>query len=388
MKIAFFTDMILRQTHGVAVAIVDIANGLAKRGHMVYLFGPELRNRPEFLHPNVILRHCASVPTFFNDDVRFGLPFDLFVADFIRREKIEIIHLHTPGMLGLQAIAIAKLLHLPLVGTYHSFFAHPEYLEQIRLNNRLVEKLAWVMSNFYYNSCDLVICPSEGTKAELVAHNCKNEIRVIPHGIDASAFDNSRSRLVKKEFNRNGKLLLSVGRVSYGKNIIHLIECCALAFKGVPSLKLVLVGNGPLMQDVKRKIKDLNISDKVILTGAIRHEELVKSGIFGACDIFVTASRVETGPLVVLEAQANGMVCVMVKGKGMALVKDGINGYVVDSEDKEAFAGAIVSLVKDRKRYAKMKDATLREIKKYELPRIISQWENTYNKLKNSHLHR
>lgn len=381
MKIAFFTDTLLRQTHGIAVAIVELANELAKRGHSIYLFAPKPVNDAGLLHKNIILKECPSVSAFFNRDFRIALPFSLHVLNFIRSEGINILHLHTPLMLGVQAIIASKLLRLPLVGTYHSFFAHPEYLAQVKLKGRFVENLAWAVSNFYYNRCDRIICPAKGARDELIAHGCKRKITVIPHGIDMSVFDNSRAALVRKKFRKSGKFLLYVGRVSYGKNLPYLLECCALAFRKVQSLKLVLVGDGPLMAEIKEKVKELGIEGKVIFTGLIKHEELVKSGIFGACDIFVTASRTETGPLVVIEAQANGLVCVMVKGKGMSLVNNGINGYVVDPDDRQAFADAIISLVKNRKDYARMRKETLCEVKKFEISNVAKAWEKAYSEL-------
>lgn len=381
MRIAFFTDTFLPQLNGVVISVIGLAKKLADRGHEVYIVAPKFPGREQFSYRNITVLRRPSLPALIYEDFKFTLPFDPLLLKFIIDKKMDIIHFHTPIVLGLQAVLIAKILNLPLVGTFHTFFADPHYLKHIKLSNKVMERLAWKWSNSYYNRCDLVVCPSEGTRAELIAKKCKKPIKVIHHGIDLSVFDNTKSASVRKTYNGKGKLLLFVGRVAHEKNLPYLLECFALVLKKVPSAKLVIVGGGPQMPELKAKIRTLGISQKVILTGYIEHGKLVKSGIFGACDVFVTASTTETGPVSVLEAQANGLVCVSVKGKGMNLIKDGVNGYLVEPENKDAFAKAVVELLTNDAKYNRMKTATLREVKKYNLDRIIQVWEKTYREV-------
>lgn len=381
MRIAFFNDASLHQTNGVAVTIVGMAKELANRGHRIYIFTPKHQKEKELYHPNVIMKYCPAIPAFFNRDFGLTLPFDTRILNLIKDEKIELIHLHTPLILGLQAIVIAKLLRLPLVGTYHTFFAHSEYLKRVGLNNRLVEKIAWKVSNLYYNQCDLITCPSEGAKEELLAHKCRKVITVIPYGVDGSIFDNSKSSGIREKFGRKNTLLLSVSRIAPEKNVLSLIKCFSLVLKKISNAKLILIGGGPLLNKAREITRELGIENRVVITGQIEHDKLAKSGIFGACNLFVLASRTETGPLAVLEAQANGLVCVVAKGKGMKLVEDGVNGYIADPNDKQAFANAIVRLLTNRREYVRMKKATLHNIKKYEFAHVIDLWEKTYAKL-------
>ena len=385
MKIAFFTDMFLPQVNGPTTAIVDMAKKLADRGHQIYIIAPKFPKIHEFSYKNVAVRRCASVPAMIYKDLKLTSVFDPSILKLVKDNKIDIVHFHTPATLGLQAILVARILRLPLVGTFHGYFMDRALLRHAKLDYAFAENLAWRYSNFIYNRCDLVVCSSDKTKAELIARKLKSLIKVIPHGIDTSVFDNPKSASVKKAFNRNGKLLLFVGRVAHGKNILFLLDCLALVLRKIPTVKLVIVGSGPQLPEVKSKIKAVGIEKSVILTGEIKHEALVKSGIFGACDVFVNASEVETGPLTVLEAQANGLVCVSVKGKGMNLVKNNVNGYNVEVGDKKAFVNAIIELLTDKREYSRMKKATLKMVKKYELARIIEMWQKTYSKLLEEH---
>lgn len=381
MQIAFFTDTFLPQQNGIVTNVVDTAKKLADRGHKVFIVAPEFADAAPFNHTNVTLKRIISAPAFFYEGFKLSLPFSPSLFNFVIKNRVEVIHFHTPITLGMQAIIIAKLLNLPLVGTFHTFFAHPEYLKHIKLNHKIVENLAWRFSNSYYNRCDMVVCSSEATKSELIARKCTKPIRVIPLGIDFSAFRNDSASEIRSRYNKHGKLLLFVGRIAHEKNLPFLLECFARVLKKVPSVRLVIVGSGPQMPEVKAKVAALGITKSIIFTGVIPHEKLVKSGIFGACDVFVNASTTETGPLTVLEAQANGLVCVGLKGKGMDLIRSGVNGYVVDPHDKQAFANAVIRLLTDKSLYNKMRRATLKEAKKYELDNIIGMWEKTYKEL-------
>lgn len=383
MRIAFFTDTFHPQINGIVTSIVAIAKKLADRGHVIYIIAPKFTKAEHFYYPNITVFRRPSLPALIYEGFKFTLPFDPWLIKFITDEKVGIIHFHTPITLGLQAVLIAKLLSIPLVGTFHTFFADPNYLKHIKLNNRIMERLAWKWSNSYYNRCDLVVCPSEGTKVELIVKKCKKPIKVIHNGIDLSMFSNAKSGSVKKFYNGSGKLLLFVGRIAHEKNLPYLLECFALVLKKVPSAKLVMVGDGPQMPELKAKIRALGISQKVILTGQIKHEKLVKSGIFGACDVFVTTSTTETGPVSVLEAQANGLVCVGVKSRGMGVIKDDVNGYLVEPSDKRGFVCSVVKLLTNEKEYVRMKRATLKEIRKYDINSITKVWEQTYKGLVN-----
>ncbi|MBI2144640.1 glycosyltransferase [Candidatus Woesearchaeota archaeon] len=377
MRIAFFTEMFPPLVNGVAVSVAELAKKLADRGHTIYVFAPKYPGH-SFSYPNIRLmpRRAISVPKYKN--VKLALPFNPGIFRFIKKEKIGVVHFHTPTPLGLEGIVIAKLLRLPLIGSFHGYFMDKAYLKHVKLNYDFAERLAWKYSNFFYNTCNLVVCPSEGTKAELIARNCKKPVKVIPHGIDTAVFDNAKAALLKKDYNNCGKLLLFVGRIAHEKNILYLLECFALVLKKVGNAKLLIVGDGPQMADIKKKIVTLGMQGKVILLGEMEHEKLVKSGVYGACDVFVHASTTETGPMTVLEAQANGLVCVAVKSKAMKLIRNNVNGYIVDANDKQAFADAVVKLLTKKSVYSRMRKATLASIKKYDMNYIASLWEKTY----------
>ena len=382
MRIALFTDSFLPQINGVVTATLTLAKGLADRGHRVYIIAPKYKGVKEFRYPNVVVERMVSVPALFYPEFKFTNFVSPIILNFLRREKIDIVHFQTPSTVGAQGIISAKVLNIPLVGTFHTFITDAEYLKHAGIDLKIVESLAWNYSKFYYNRCDLITCPTESAKKELRENGMTNHIKVISNGIDKNIFDNSKSQMIKRKYNPRGPLLLFVGRIAYEKNLPYLLECFRMALSRIPSAKLLMVGDGPQMAEIKEEVKNLGLSNNVIITGLINHSTLVKSGIFGACDLFITASTTETQGITLLEAQANGIVSVAVNAKGVRdVIKNNYNGFLVREGNKHEFADKIVKLLTDRKTYSKMRNNTLKEIKKHDIPDIMDIWEKEYTRI-------
>jgi len=382
MRIAIFTDSFLPQIDGVTTTTINVSKELVKRGHKVYIIAPKVGSREIFFYPGIKVIRIPSIPAFFYKGYRFASIFNKSLVDYLKKEKIDLIHLQTPISLGVQAVIISKILKVPLVGTFHTLFMHPQYLEHIHANFKIIEKISWEYAKLYYNRCDLVTCPSEDIRKQLVKWKFKPKLRVISNGIDLHGFDNSKWREVKKKFNPNGKLLLYVGRIAYEKNIFFLLECFNLIVKKSPSTKLLVVGDGPQMNLFKNKIKELNLSRNVIVLGKVPYEKLKKSAIYVACDIFVTASMTETQGITTLEAQANGLVCVGMNAGGTKdLIKKGYNGYLINGGNKKDFSESVLKLLNDNKLYERMKKNSLREVDKHKIENVVKIWEEEYSKL-------
>ena len=127
---------------------------------------------------------------------------------------------------------------------------------------------------------------------------------------------------------------------------------------------MILVGAGPQFHEVHALVHALGLAKSVLMLGNIEHSELVRSGLFGIADVFVTASETENQPMAILEAQANGIPCVGLSEKGIPdLIKDGINGFVVPNHDPAAFSRAVARILADDGLRSSLRAGALREIK-------------------------
>jgi len=389
MKIAIFTDAFTQMHSGVVTATINLAKGLADKGHKVYIIATKFKIKKEFSYKDIEVIRMPSFPSLLSPEFRMTSPYSSKLMRYLKTKDIDIIHFSTPLSLGLQAIFISRKLNKPLVGTFHTFSADKEFLEGIHLGSNLIVKFMqnflWALNRFYYNKCDLITCPAETTKEELIANGFSKNIKVISNGIDYKIFDNSKWREVKNKYNKNGKLLLFIGRVAPEKNIFYLLNCFSKVLKKLPNTKLIIVGNGPLMKDVIKRIEELGIKKDVIFTGKIAYDKLVKSSIFKACDLFVTASVTENQPMTILEAQINGLPCVGINIRGMKdLVQNGYNGYLTEEKNPDEFSQRIIEILSNNKLHDRMRRNTLKEVKVNELSKVIEIWENTYRELINS----
>lgn len=353
MRIAYFTDCYIPQVNGVTFSIHSLVTKLVQKGHDVRIYAPSYGvqedRRASISNDQVIERYFSlPLPTF--KEVRITLPNLYRVLWSIRSFSPDIIHFHSPGTMGLLAIVCSKLLHIPLIGTYHTLFSEQlmylnpfksDRVRRIKANETLPKKIIWNTVNYVYSFCDLIISPSAFLRDELRKRKTKKEIEVVSNGIDISAFS-------IKDFSSPGFRLLHVGRIGYEKNIDVVIEAFKIISLHFPSVTLTIVGDGPDMKYLKNISRMFRLGRKVSFTGKIPREKLSK--IYRSHDIFITASTMEIQPLVVLEAMASGLPIVGVKRYGLVdLVQNEFNGYLVEPYAPEEIAHYALRILNDSK---------------------------------------
>ena len=257
----------------------------------------------------------------------------------------EITHLHvsTPGPVGLAALGIARILGLPIAGTYHT--ALPQY-GKILTEDAYVEDLLWKYMVWFYDQLDAVFVPSHATAQELIERGiAADKVRVYPRGVNVERFHpNKRCEDFHARYDLDPALttLLYVGRVSREKNLDVLVQAFgALADAGTP-VQLVVAGDGPYREEMEAQLA----GRPVFFTGYLEGEELAQ--IYASSDALVFPSTTDTFGNVVLEAQASGIpVIVTNQGGPQENVRPGETGLVVEGNNAEALAEAMDAIVCD-----------------------------------------
>jgi glycosyltransferase involved in cell wall biosynthesis len=136
--------------------------------------------------------------------------------------------------------------------------------------------------------------------------------RILHYGIDLAAFPNAIGDAadIRAELGLGTDTFVigNVGRFDAQKNHAFLVDVAAVVMATAPEARLLLVGDGGLRSDVERKARSLGIADKIVMTG-VRQD--VARVMTGAMDCFALPSRYEGLPLVLLEAQAAGLPCIV-----------------------------------------------------------------------------
>lgn len=137
----------------------------------------------------------------------------------------------------------------------------------------------------------------------------KERFEVIPNAIDVSKFAydvNARIKLRNKYGVSGNTVIGHIGRLDYQKNQEFLIDVFAQALKLDNNIRLVLIGDGANRNIVENRIRELSLEDKILMLG----KRFDVNYLFNMFDLFVLPSKFEGLPVVMVEAQANGLRCV------------------------------------------------------------------------------
>ncbi|MDY6951513.1 MAG: glycosyltransferase [Thermodesulfobacteriota bacterium] len=347
LKIAHFTDT-FHDVNGVALTLkmqVEMAQK-QKKQLTIITCGHETET------PGVIT--FSPIGTFEMPEyplMQLHYPPLLEMLDYCYEQGFTHIHSATPGPIGLAALAIARIMSLPIYGTYHT--ALPQYVSQLTEDPSMGE-LVWKYVGWYYSQMDKVYVPSHATRDELAAKGIKKEkIRFYSRGIDIERFHPSkRNGFLKSRFGvADGNLkFLYVGRVSREKNLDLLADSYRKLAEMRPGIHLVVVGNGPYLAEMKKALNGVPVT----FTGFLEGEDLAEA--YASGDVFLFPSTTDTFGNVVLEAQASGLpVVVTDQGGPRENLIDGKTGFIVPADAPEAFVRAALKLIDDASLLASMK---------------------------------
>jgi glycosyltransferase involved in cell wall biosynthesis len=190
---------------------------------------------------------------------------------------------------------------------------------------------------------DLVITPSEATKADIVGHLRINpdRIAVVPWGCEERfqpTGDRERFAAVRRRYRLPTRYLLFVGTLEPRKNLTGLLHAYAIlrAAGHDENLKLVVAGRmGWLYHDIFDTVKSLGLEEEVVFTGFVDDEDLPH--LYRGAQLFVFPSLYEGFGLPILEAMASGVPVVTSNAASMTEVA-GEAAMLVDPHDSQAIA--------------------------------------------------
>ena len=266
MKILIVTDAWAPQVNGVVRTIEATNRELEKMGHEVVMLTPQLfRTIP-----------CPTYP-----EIRLSLfPFKR-VANMIRDENPEAIHIATEGPLGIAARAYAKKYGLPFTTAYHTRF--PEYVRA-----RFGVPLSWTYRflRWFHDPAQAMLAPTNVVVRDLEQYGFTN-VKMWTRGVDVEHFHPRADHVL----NTIEPIFLYVGRVAVEKNIEAFLKL------DLPGSKWV-VGEGPALDKLKQHFPEAHY------LGVLDAERLAQ--VYSSADVFVFPSLTDTFGLVLLEALACG----------------------------------------------------------------------------------
>ena len=278
------------------------------------------------------LSAVAEIDIPFYQGLQIGVPSLPAVVDALAEGRYDLVHLCSPGPSGIGAWLLARVLELPVVGSYHTELAA---YAGLRTGQAQLEALMGIALGRFYGACDVVLSPSPASDARLAELGIAPErIGRWDRGVDLARFDPKLRTpgLLPGEVN-----VLYAGRMTKEKGADLLADAFLAARWRDPRLHLVLAGGGP-EEDVLRE----RLGDYATFLGWLRGADLAR--VYASADMFLFASQTDTFGQVLLEAQASGLPVVAVdEGGPRSLIEHGVTGLLAPA-DADALAAAVVSL--------------------------------------------
>jgi glycosyltransferase involved in cell wall biosynthesis len=311
----------------------------------------------------------------YNFDITSGYDYPkatMRLLNFVRKSRPDIIHTQLRFSSFLGAL-VGRITQIPLIistRTYTEYFGKYKFLDY--LSSHL---------------SDVIVAVSESARNIVTGKEriSPSKVRIITNGIDPAQLILPHPNVIleaRERFNLNNCCVIGmVSNLHPIKGHKFLIEAFAKLYeiKLSQTIKLLIVGKGPLLEDLRQLACKLGVEKDVIFTGFIPELPLALSLI----DIFVHPSINEGMSIVMMEAMALGKPIVTTRVGGTPeLVKDEETGLLVPSQDSEALAGAISKLLKNPDLINKMGEkARQRVMDNFTIEKTVRNYENLYKEL-------
>ncbi len=333
-----FSDYYFPHTGGGVEQVVrQLCDRLVKRGHTVMIL--TIRTCPSLTletSPGLTIHRVPGLDMTKWLGIQQALSTRIFGTSIrlIRNFRPDVIHAHNLFFRTTETAAILKLFFgIPLVTTLH--LGKPQGGSW--MFNRIIRVYELTFGRFIVHQSDHTIAVSQAVAEhtrQISGH--PPPPTVIPNGVDTVLFHPEQNP------GHPAQVVLFVARMVPNKGPKTLVRAAALVLHHHPQAQFVLVGDGPLRNQLQEQVNHLGIEQAVQFLG-LRHDV---PDLMRQANVFVRPSTLEGMPLTILEAMASGLPVVATPVGGTPeLVKDGVNGYLVPVNDHDALANSIIKLL-------------------------------------------
>ncbi|MBL8313305.1 MAG: glycosyltransferase family 1 protein [Rubrivivax sp.] len=370
LRVAVVTETYPPEINGVAATIARVVEGLRGRGHEVQLVRPRqdrseaAADGPGFAE---LLMRGLPIPRY--PQLRLGLPSRRALVRHWTAHRPDVVHLVTEGPLGWSALQAALQLRLPVVSDFRTnFHAYSRHYGVAWLRDPIMAYL-----RKFHNRTACTMVPTETLRTELRASGFRR-LRVVSRGVDTRLFDPARrSRALRRDWgaNEDDTVAICVGRLAPEKNLGSLIDAYRAMRERDPTVRLVLVGEGPERARLQQRCPE------AVFAGVRRGEDLAMH--YASADVFLFPSQTETFGNVLPEAMASGLAVLGHRYAAAAqLVQHGENGLVVPFGDDHAFVHAASALAGQRDRIRGLGSAARVTALHQDWARVVAAVESEY----------
>jgi glycosyltransferase involved in cell wall biosynthesis len=337
--VAMVTETYPPEVNGVARTVALMAEGLRRRGHHIQLVRPRQNEAEQPASESgfeELLVGGIPIPRY--TQLKMGMPSRRALERAWRALRPDLVHIATEGPLGWSALAAARRLELPVATDFHTNFG--AYSKHYGFS--WFAGLVQAYLRRFHNRTDCTMVPT----AEL-AHSLERQgfrdLRVVGRGVNPDVFSPAkRSKELRAGWGAGDDtpVALCVSRFAPEKNFPLVIDAYEAMRNARPDIRLVLVGDGPMSEALKKRNVGYVIAGRLV-NGAL-------SAHYASGDIFLFPSTTETFGNVTLEAAASGLGIV---AYNYAAAREHLvherSALLPVFDDRAAFIGQAVRMARD-----------------------------------------
>jgi glycosyltransferase involved in cell wall biosynthesis len=298
--------------------------------------------------------------------------FLLKLSSLIRKEKIDLIHSHLPGMNFYSCLA-GRITKRPVIVTYHGMIEDGD-------------KRKWknIFKNFMVrNTAAQVVTVSDYLKKELIKKIGvdPNKIVTLYSGIDFNAFGPTKSSVELRQklgLPESTPLVGTIGNIRKSKGYEYLMRSVKLVVQKMPNVFFLIVGEKEekLFHELNKLTEKLGLKERIKFLGF--REDV--ADCLNILDIFVLSSTTEGFSIATVEAMSLAKPVVVTDcGGPREIVTDGQTGFLVPPGDHKSLAEKIILLLRNQKLREEMgNQAQIWVRKKFSLEENIKNYELLY----------
>ncbi|WP_167044748.1 glycosyltransferase family 1 protein [Salinibacterium sp. ZJ454] len=347
MRVVVVSESFLPTLNGVTTSVRKVLDHLQAEGHEAIVIVPAAGAPASYAGFPV-----HEVPAIAYRQFPVGLP-SVHVQRLIADFAPDVIHAASPFLLGAQAIAAGRRLGIPSVAIFQTDVAG--YARRNKL--AAATKFAWRVVRWIHDGADLTLAPSTSSMADLERAGVPRLSR-WGRGVDVATY-HPNNRLdadtiqLRDQLAPHGEVVIGyVGRFAPEKQIERL-----RALRGLPGVRLALVGDGPSMPSVRRALAGMPVS----YLGPLGGRQLAAA--YASFDLFVHTGTEETFGQTIQEAHASGIPVIAPRAGGpIDLVDSGWTGFLFDPDDDRMLRSQVETLVQDEAMRARMGEAGRRGV--------------------------
>jgi glycosyltransferase involved in cell wall biosynthesis len=339
LRIAMVSETYPPEVNGVARTVAIIAEGLRDLGHEVRLVrprqGPADRAKDEF-GLSEVLRPGVQIPRY--SQLRMGLPSKRALLQAWQKDRPDIVHIATEGPLGWSALSAARTMGIPVASDFHTNFhaysSHYGFAWFARAVTGYLRR--------FHNRADCTMVPTDEMAQDLARLGFE-KLRVVGRGVNSATFaPGKRDPALRAQWgaSEDTPVALCVSRFAPEKNFPLVLEAYRAMRAVRADTRLVLVGDGPMEQELKRQGIGVVVAGRLV-NGAL-------SAHYASADIFLFPSTTETFGNVTMEAMASGLAVVAYDyAAARQHIVHGRSGLLAPVDDRIGFINQAAALARD-----------------------------------------